>query len=87
MGEHKRRQDAERKAEAERILRQVERDTETIGTSAFARTTSRLADHFLARDAPQDDQIEIVGKRIARVLSLIFFVGLSIYLFNAYVVN
>lgn len=87
MGEQRRKQEAERKAESERILERVRRDSETVGSSAFARTTTRLADHFLARDAPQDDPVEIVGKRIGRVLSVIFFIGLVIYLFMAYVVN
>ena len=87
MGEHRRRQEAERKAEAERILERVRRDSETIGSSSFARVTNRLTNHFLAADASQDDPIEVLGKRIARVLSVIAFVALAIYLFMTYVLK
>lgn len=89
MGEAKRRRENEdeRRKEAERILERVSRDSETIGSSGFARTTNRLASHFLAKDSPQDDPIEVLGKRIGRLLSLIAFVGLAIYLFLTYVVK
>jgi hypothetical protein len=35
-------------------------------------------------DAPEDDKIEILGKRIARILSVILAVGLIIYLWRTY---
>lgn len=89
MGEAKRRQQSEdeRRKEAERILERVSRDSETIGSSGFARTTTRLANHFMAKDAAQDDPIEVLGKRIGRALSLIAFVGLAVYLYLTYVVK
>ena len=35
-------------------------------------------------DAPAGDKIEILGKRIARILSVILTVGLIIYLWRTY---
>ncbi|MCG6858380.1 MAG: hypothetical protein LJE67_09965 [Salaquimonas sp.] len=89
MGEanRKRKMEAERKAESARILERIARESETLGSSGFARTTTRIANHFLGKDGPQDDRIEVLGKRIGRVLGLIAFVGLAIYLFLTYVVK
>ena len=89
MGEAKRKRqsEAERKAESERILERVARDSETIGSSSFARTTNRLASHFLGRDGEQEDRIEVWGKRIGRTLGLFAFIGLAIYLFMTYVLH
>ena len=89
MGEAKRRQEieAERKRESERILEGVARDSETIGTSNLARTSTRVTDHYLAKDADQDDPIEVLGKRIGRTLGLIAFIVLAVYMFMTYVVK
>jgi len=89
MGEarRKRQTDAERQAESKRILEGVARDSETIGSSSFARTSTRITNHYLAKDADQDDAIEVLGRRIGRMLGLIAFVGLAIYLFMTYVVK
>jgi hypothetical protein len=35
-------------------------------------------------EAPEDDKIEILGKRIARILSIILAVGLVIYLWRSH---
>ena len=74
---------AERQQEARRALERVARDSETIGSSSLA----RAARHFKARDGSQDDDLEILGKRIGRALSLVAFVGLALYLFYTYVMH
>ncbi|MEZ5871411.1 MAG: hypothetical protein R3D32_06115 [Nitratireductor sp.] len=71
--------------EAQRILKRVERDSETIGASSLARTASRIKDHMAGGDAPEDDAAEIWGRRIGRSLGLIAVVILVIYLFKNYV--
>ncbi len=75
---------AARQQEAKRILERVTRDSETIGSSSFARTASRVGKHFSGGENPQDDRIEVLGKRIGRLLSLIAFIGLAIYLYVTY---
>lgn len=77
----------EREAEARRILERVDRESETIGSSGFARTADRVTAHFRADDAPDGDRIEQLGRRIGRGLGLIAFVGLAVYLFLTYVIR
>lgn len=81
---HGKDRDRQRRQESERILDSVASQSETVGSSGFARTASRLSAHFKASDGPQDDPIEVLGKRIARILSLIAFVGLLVYLVVTY---
>jgi hypothetical protein len=69
--------DEERVAEAKRMLDRLSAESETIGHSAMA----RAARHFGAADAPEGDRIELWGRRIARVLALIF----AIYLIHTLV--
>jgi hypothetical protein len=83
-----RREDRDRRnaEEARAILERVARESETVGASSLARTADRVTRHFSGEDkaAPgeaQDDPIEVLGKRIGRVLSLIAFVALAIYLY------
>lgn len=73
------------KREARRILDQVERESETLGTSSMARTANKVRDHFMGEDAPADDRIEVLGRRIARVLALIAVIALSISLYVNYI--
>jgi ferric-dicitrate binding protein FerR (iron transport regulator) len=68
--------DAARAEEARRALAQVERETTTVGGSALARAVRHLG----AADAPKDDPIEIWGRRIGRVLSLVFALYLVTWL-------
>ena len=77
----------ERQEEAKRILERVHRESETIGTSGLARTANRVAAHFKADNDPDDDRIEILGKRIGRGLGLIAFIILAVYLFFTYVLK
>ena len=61
--------------EAREALERVQRDTDTLGSSALARMGRRAGDHFGARDAMDaeggTDPIELWGRRIGRILSLI----------------
>ncbi len=68
--------DAERAAEARRALDDVSRDSAPLGASAMA----RAAEHFSAKDAPEGDAIELWGRRIGRVLSLLFALYLVTWL-------
>jgi hypothetical protein len=75
-----------REGEARDALARVARDSETVGTSSLARTGRRLTDHFGGRDAlgaaegGSTDPIELWGRRIGRALSVVAFIGLSLWL-------
>ncbi|MEL6435774.1 MAG: hypothetical protein AAFP99_03155 [Pseudomonadota bacterium] len=71
-------EEQKRREEAARALRNVERDSETLGTSSFI----RAAKHFTAADADQEDPVEVWGKRVGRLLALAVFVVLLIWLVN-----
>lgn len=77
--------DEERRREAEEVLKRVERDSETVGTSTFARVARQTKDHFSAADADQDDAIERWGTMIGRGAGLVFAIALLIYLIVTYV--
>ena len=64
----RRERDQDRQREANDILARAEAESGPVLGSARA----RAAKHFSAADAPQDDRIEVWGKRIARVLALLF---------------
>ena len=73
-------------SEAREALERVQRDTETLGSSALARMGRRAGDHFGAKDAMGSnadggtDPIELWGRRIGRILSLIGVVILGLWL-------
>jgi hypothetical protein len=78
-----------REQESRAVLDRLDRDSETLGSSAAARAAgwrSRLSDHFGAQDAVRDaaggatDPIELWGRRIGRFLSLIGVVVLGLWL-------
>ncbi len=71
--------------ESKRILERAHRDSETIGTSSMARTADRVSDHFKGSENPEDDKIEIWGKRIGRLLGLIAVIALTIHLVTTYI--
>jgi hypothetical protein len=71
-------QDEERVREAQEALRRVEAETESVGSSAMA----RAARHMAGADAPQDDRIEVWGRRIGRGLGLLFALYLAATLFQ-----
>jgi hypothetical protein len=62
---------SEREAEAKQALKRLDEQAEKILGAQPA-------------EAPETDKIEILGKRIARVLSMIILVGLIIYLWRTY---
>ncbi|HEX2556061.1 MAG TPA: hypothetical protein VHL98_20375 [Microvirga sp.] len=78
--------DDPRQREAHAALDRVARDSETVGSSAIARAGRRMGDHFSGRDAAGTgadggaDPIELWGRRIGRALSVVGFVGLSLWL-------
>lgn len=74
--------DEDRKAESERILKNVHRDSDVVGASALARSIEKAGDHFSAKDTDQKDFAELWGTRIARAASLVAFVVLAIWLFS-----
>ena len=76
----------DREREAEEALERVRRDAETVGSSSMARLGRRVGGHFAATDAVGEgesgttDPIELWGRRIGRLLSIIGFVLLSLWL-------
>jgi hypothetical protein len=77
---------SDQEREAREALERVRRDSETLGSSALARMGNRARDHFGARDAEGTgegggtDPIELWGRRIGRVLSLVGVVILALWL-------
>lgn len=71
--------------EARRILNRVERESEKVGTSSMARTANKVRNHFLGEEFPEDDHIEVLGKRIARGLAILAFAGLALSLYINYI--
>ena len=71
-----------RQREAERVLRQVEMDSEALGTSSFARTANKAKNHLGGADADQQDPIEVWGTRIGRIGGAIFAIILVVWLIN-----
>ncbi|MEM9206724.1 MAG: hypothetical protein AAGA88_10375 [Pseudomonadota bacterium] len=76
--------DADRRAEADAILRRVADQSETIGSSSTKRIAERTRDHFMGADAPKDDPMEQWGRRIGRGLSMLFLFALLFYLVTTY---
>jgi hypothetical protein len=78
--------DDDRQKQSREALEGVARDSETIGSSALARSARRIGDHFAAKDAigagegGQTDPAELWGRRIGRALSLLGVVALSYWL-------
>jgi hypothetical protein len=60
------------------ILRRVERET----SGPFGGTFERALSHFSARDADPSDRIEVWGRRVGRLLSLVGVVVLLWLLFR-----
>src|SRR4029077_17276452 len=81
----------EQRREALRTLDTL-RESDTVATSALARTARRASDHFTARDAMHDalgadgsvDSVELWGRRIGRALSFIGLIALAVYLYVTY---
>ena len=72
----------ERRLEAERALRRVDMEAESLGSSTLARTANRAKDHLGASDVNPDDPIEVWGTRIGRIGGAIFAIILVLWLIN-----
>ena len=76
----------EKVQEAERALKRVSAESETVGSSSLARIAEKSRAHFSADDANQSDSVELWGSRIGRGLGLVFFIALIIYLVITYLI-
>lgn len=78
--------DRERSEESRAVLARVERDADTLGTSALARAGRRVGGHFAGADAVGQasggatDPAELWGRRIGRALSALLGVALTWWL-------
>jgi len=70
--------------EARRIISRVEMESETVGTSSFARSAQKTRDHFMGKDKDPDDPIEKWGTRIGRGFSVLIVFALLSYLYNTF---
>jgi hypothetical protein len=76
----------ERQRETREALERVQRDSETVGSSALARIGRQAQDHFGGRDAigsaedGSTDPIELWGRRIGRGLSVVGVIVLGLWL-------
>ena len=73
--------------EANRILKRVEQESEVLGGSSMRRTADHIKKHMGAKDVDRDEWAEVWGTKIGRILSVIFFIFLVIYLIRTYVLN
>jgi len=71
-------------AEAKRILKRLESETETFGHSAMVRASDGLKSS-LKGDADPGDRIEVLGTRIGRAMGLVAFAALAAFLVFTYV--
>lgn len=74
--------EAASRAAREELKKLQDRDTVFGGT--LGSTVERAKTHFGGNDNAADDKIEIWGKRIGRILSLIGVVALGLYLYATY---
>jgi hypothetical protein len=86
MADEHRVTDEDRQRESREALARAARDSETVGSSALARSGQRIADHFAGRDAVgaaeggATDPAELWGRRIGRALSLLGCIALAWWL-------
>lgn len=69
-----------REDEARKVIERVERDSEIVGRSSFVRAAGKARDHLTATEAEADDPVEVWGRRVGRILSVIAFIGLALWL-------
>jgi hypothetical protein len=63
-----------RETESRRILASVNDEMQVSGLA------DRVSSHFAAREANQNDKVEVLGRRIGRALSLLLCIGLIVWL-------
>ena len=66
--------DDDNEAEAMRVLKRVEQESEVLGASSMRRTAEQMKNHMGAKDANQEDLAEVWGTRLGRIFSVIFFI-------------
>jgi hypothetical protein len=92
-GRGRHQEDEARRREAAQILEDLKRRGPSLAGSSMADAARRAVHHFGGKDAVGagegggTDPIELWGRRIGRILSLIVFIGLAIYLLATYVVR
>ncbi len=64
-------------------LARLERESQTLGSSALARAT----DHLAGKDAPDGDRIELWGRRIGRMLGAVVVVVLLWHVTVTYILR
>jgi hypothetical protein len=74
--------DAARLAESSRILRSIDQEMQPAGlnTNVANGLAGRIGRHFSAKDADQDDAVEVLGRRVGRALSLVLGLALIVWL-------
>ncbi|WP_328600456.1 hypothetical protein [Mesorhizobium xinjiangense] len=71
--------DDKRTGEARRILERLQAESDPSSTLT-ARAAKKARNHLTAADADRNDSVELWGTRIGRVLGLVVFVGLLVWL-------
>lgn len=64
-------------AESRRIINRVGAESEA---TMVQRAKRRVSDHMAARDAPENDWVEVWGSRIGRAFGVVFFFALVVWL-------
>jgi len=84
MSQGREERDAQRRRAALRDLERAGVESDLVFSSAVKRAAERARDHFTAADADSDERIEVWGRRIGRVLSLLAVIALAYYLAVTY---
>jgi hypothetical protein len=72
--------DSERHAESRKILDRVAREAGSDAPTFLGGAARRTREHMAARDADQEDRIELWGTRVGRTLGLVITLGLFVWL-------
>lgn len=69
---------------ARKELEKLSREGGLSAGPAIRSQAKSVRDHFKATDVDQEDRIEVLGTRIARILAVIGFVALASWLYYRY---
>jgi hypothetical protein len=69
-----------REREARRDLERLGDEGGFLNSPAMRSKAKSFRDHFAARDVDQTDPIEVSATRTGRILSLVAFIGLALWL-------
>ncbi|VVS99833.1 hypothetical protein [Rhizobium sp. EC-SD404] len=78
------RDDDKERRQAKRDLDRLGNEGGIFGSPAMRSKARSVRDHFAAGDADQNDPIEVAATRTGRILALLAFVLLALWLFSAY---